>query len=144
MQHDIEGLYQHALPQFVKVLPDGFSIGGKLKPRLEVTIQDEQVVRKLWNHGRILCQSIDGYTALTESKACQACRDQRRCTTQIVLYVRAEKAVYRVALNYSSVQNYFAYRRELADKDHDLGHVITALSVIPHGTWGEVTFQELF
>ena len=140
MQHDIEALYQRFLPQFIKVLPEGFSIGGEVKPRLDVTIQDEQVVRKLWKHGKVLCHSIDGRTALTESKVCEACSDQRRCTVQVVLYVEVDKTCYRIALNYSSAQNYFAYRRSALDHGGKLAKVLSALSVVPHGSWGEVAF----
>jgi hypothetical protein len=144
MQNDIEALYRRSLPDFVRVLPDGFQFAGQIQTSLEVSIQDEQLVRKLWDHGRLLCQSIDGFSSLTTGKPCRVCRHQSRCTPQIVLYVLVGDTPCRVALNHTSAQNYFNYRRRLLDQDHQPAGVLTVLTVASHDTWGEIQFRELF
>ncbi len=144
MDNDIEALYQRPLPDFIRVLSEGFQINGQVKPTVEVSIQDEQLIRKLWNHSRLICQSVDGFSSLTTGKACRVCRDQTRCNPQIVLYVLLDQTPYRIALNYTSGKNYLTYRRRLIDNDHELNTVVTRLSVVPRATWGEVQFQDLF
>ena len=144
MQHDLETLYTSSLPDFIRVSSEGFGIAGHQKSLLEVSIQDEQVARKLWDHGKVLCQSINGHSSLTTAKACRVCSDQRRCRPQIILYVLADETPFRIALNHTSAQNYLTYRRRLLDDDHDLNTIITALSVVSHDTWGEVQFQHIF
>lgn len=144
MYHDIEAIYQRSLPDFLRVVPEGFEIAGHVEPTLHVSIQDEQVVRKLWDHGRLLCQSKDGHSSLATGKACRVCRDQTRCTPQIILYVLAGESPFRIALNYTSGQNYLTYRRGIIDRGSDLRDIITVLSATSHQTWGEVHFQELF
>lgn len=144
MQYDLEDRYHHTFPQFLKVLPEGFAVGEKVLDRIDVSIQDEQVERKLWDHGRMLCRSRDGATAVESRKPCRVCRDQRRCTSQIVLYVLYEDTPYRIALNYTSAKNYLAYRRDLMAADEDLADTVTALHVTPRGAWGEVAFATVF
>lgn len=138
MQDDLETLYRPSLPDFIRVSSEGFAIAGRQKPLLEVSIQDEQVARKLWDHGRVLCQSINGRSSLTTRKPCRVCSDQRRCRPQIILYVLASETPFRIALNYTSAQNYLTYRHRLRDEGHDLKTIVTALSVVSHDTWGEV------
>jgi hypothetical protein len=135
MPYDIESTYRRSLPDFIRVAPEGFAIGGRVEPTLEVSIQDEQVVKKLWNQGRLLCQSPDGLASTTTRKPCRLCRDQRRCTSQIILYVLAADSPYRIALNYTSAQNYLAYRRTVIGKGLELREGITVLSVASHATW---------
>ena len=144
MQHDLESSYQRTLPDFIRVQPDGFAIGQRVEQALSVLIKDEQVVRKFWDQGRLACQSIDGFSALTTGKACRVCRHQTHCTPQIILYVILNQDAYRIALNYTSAQNYFAYRRTLVDNGRDIDAIITLLSVVPHATWAEVQFRETF
>lgn len=144
MPDDIEAVYQRSLPDFIRVLPEGFLVAGQLASTVEVSIQDEQVVRKLWNNGTLACQSTDGYSSLTTGKPCRVCRDQTRCKPQIVLYVLLAETPYRIPLNHTSGKNYLTYRRHLRDTDQDLRGVITALSVISHANWGEIQFQDLF
>lgn len=144
MQYDLEDAYQRSLPDFIQVLPEGFRIGENVQPTRNVSIQDEQLVRTLWDHGRALCRSIDGFSSITSGKVCRVCRDQRRCTAQIVLFVLVDDSPFRIALNYTSGQNYLAYRRVSRDKDRDLRHVLTKLSVTSRGTWGEMRFEEVF
>lgn len=143
MQHDIEAAYRRSLPDFIRVIAEGFEIAGQVEPTLRVSIQDEQVTRKLWNQGRVLCQSLDGLSSLTTGKACRVCRNQRRCTSRLVLYILLDDAPFRLPLNFTSAQNYLAYRRRILDGGNELHHVHTALSVVSHTTWGEVQFQEL-
>ena len=144
MYNDIATVYQPSLPDFIRVLPDGFQIAGQVKPTLDVSIHDEQVVRKLWHHGRLLCQSLDGFSSLSTGKACRLCRDQGRCTPQIVLYILMDESAFRIALNYTSAQNYLQYRPRLVDGDQELRSVVTTLTVASHATWGEVQFRERF
>jgi len=144
MRNDIETIYQRSLPDFIRVLPEGFQRAGLVAPTLEVSIQDEQVVRKLWNHGTLLCQSLDGFSSLTTGKACRVCRDQSRCTPQIVLYVLVDETPFRIGLNPTSAQNYLKYRRRLLDQGQQLPAVVTVLTVVSRTTWGEVLFRELF
>lgn len=144
MHTDIEALYRRSLPDFARVLPDGFHLAGQVHPSLEVSIQDEQLVRKLWDHARLICQSIDGFSSLATAKPCRVCRDQSRCIPQIVLYVLVGDTPCRIALNHTSVQNYFKYRRRLVDQDHKLADVVTVLTVASHDSWGEIQFRELF
>lgn len=142
MQQDLESRYQRTLPDFIRVQPEGFAIGKRLEQTLGVVIKDEQVVRKFWDHGRLACQSIDGFSALTTGKACRVCRHQTHCTPQIILYVLLDQDAHRIALNYTSAQNYFAYRRTLAQNGRELGSIFTLLSVVSHATWAELQFRE--
>ena len=144
MHDDFEDRYHYISPSFLKVLPEGFALGDKTVPRIDVSIQDEQVERKLWDQGRLLCHSRDGRRAVKTRKPCRLCRDQHRCTPQIVLYVLHEDTPYRIPLNYTSAENYLAYRREVKNGDTDPTAVMTALHVTPHGSWGEVGFTKLF
>ena len=144
MNDDIEALYERPLPDFIRVLAEGFQINGQVKPTIDVSIQDEQLIRRLWSHGRLLCQSADGFSSLTTGKACRVCRDQTRCNPQIVLYVLVDHTPYRIALNYTSGKNYLSYRRRVLDSDHELRDVLTRLSVVSRARWGEVHFQDLF
>jgi len=144
MQQDLESRYQRTLPDFIHPQPDGFAIGTRVEQTLGVIIKDEQVVRKLWDHGRLACQSIDGFSALTTGKACRVCRHQTHCTPQIILYVLVDQDAHRIALNYTSAQNYFAYRRTLAQNGRELDSIFTLLSVVSHSTWAEVQFRETF
>jgi hypothetical protein len=144
MQHDIEATFHRPLPDFIRVVPEGFQFANHVQPELKVSIQDEQVVRKLWDRGRVLCQSLDGTSSLATRKACRICKDQRRCTSRLILYILADDAPFRLPLNFTSAQNYFAFRRQMLDAGHELSHIITALSVQSHQTWGEVQFQQLF
>jgi hypothetical protein len=143
MQYDLEAAYQQSLPDFIQVLSGGFSVAGKVQPSLEVSIQDEQLVRTLWDHGRPLCRSIGGYSSITNGKVCRVCRDLRRCTAQIILFVLLDSDPFRIALNHTSGQNYLAYRRNSCNTNRDLCHVLTQISIISHDSWGEVHFQEL-
>lgn len=144
MHDDIETLYQRSLPDFVRVSPEGFMVAGRLESSLEVHLQDEQVSRKLWDHGRVLCQSLDGRSSLSSRKPCRACSDQSRCTAQIILYVIAGDLPFRIALNFSSAQNYLGYRRDVLQREQDLRTLLTELTVVSHGTWGEVHFRTVF
>lgn len=144
MHTDLEDRYRQIFPPFLKVLPDGFLMGEKTLARIDVSIQDEQVQRKLWDHGRILCHSRDGRKAVKTRKPCRVCSDQPRCTSQIVLYVLHEETPYRIALNFTSSNNYLAYRRDIMAREEDPISVMTTLHVTPHSTWGEVTFTKLF
>ena len=144
MHNDIETVYQRSLPDFLRVLPEGFQVAGQVEPTVEVVIHDEQVVRKLWDHGRLTCQSTDGFSCQTTGKACRLCRDQSRCTSQIVLYVLVGQSPFRIALNYTSGMNYLTYRRRLHEKGQELRTIVTLLTVVSRATWGEVQFQELF
>lgn len=144
MQYDLDEAYQQSLPDFIQVLPEGFRIGGNPQTTLNVSIQDEQLVRTLWDQGRSVCRSIDGYSSISTKKLCRVCRDQGRCTVQIVLFVLIDDNPFRLALNYTSGQNYLAYRRTCRDKGHDLRHALTKLSVSSRGTWGEIRFKEVF
>lgn len=144
MQDDLEAIYNPSLPDFIRVSSEGFDIAGHHRPLLEVSIHDEQVARKLWEHGRVLCQSIDGRSSLTTAKPCRVCSDQKRCRPQIILYVLVDETPFRISLNHTSAQNYITYRRRLRNDGHDLKTLITALSVLPHDTWGEVQFQHVF
>ena len=144
MRNDIETVYQRSLPDFLRVLPEGFQIAGQVEPTVEVVIHDEQVVRKLWDHGSLTCQSTDGFSSQTTGKACRLCRDQSRCTSQIVLYVLVGQSPFRIALNYTSGTNYLTYRRRLHEKSQELRTIVTLLTVVSRTTWGEVQFQDLF
>jgi len=144
MQQDLESRYQRTLPDFIRVQPEGFTIGKRVEQTLGVIIKDEQVVRKFWDHGRLACQSIDGFSALATGKACRVCRHQTHCTPQIILYVLLDQDAHRIALNYTSAQNYFAYRRTVAENGHALDSIFTLLSVVSHATWAEVQFRETF
>ncbi len=144
MQQDLESRYQRTLPDFIRVQPEGFAIGTRVEQTLGVTIKDEQVVRKFWDHGRLACQSLDGFSALSSGKACRVCRHQTHCTPQIILYVLLDQDAHRIALNYTSAQNYFAYRRTLAQNGRELDSIFTLLSVVSHATWAEVQFRETF
>jgi len=144
MEHDLETIYHRSLPDFIRVVADGFQIAGYVEPTLKATIQDEQVARKLWDRGRALCQSIDGNSSLTTGKACRVCKDQRRCTSRLILYVLTDDTPFRIALNYTSAQNYLAFRKPILEAGQDLNQLLVALSVISHQTWGEVQFQQLF
>jgi hypothetical protein len=144
MQTDIAAIYQRSLPDFVRVLPDGFQIRGEVKRAIDVTIHDDQVVRRLWHHGKLACQSLDGFSALATGKACRVCRDQSRCVPQIALYILMDETPFRIALNYTSSQNYLEYRPHLLDQDNELRIVVTQLTVVSRATWGEVQFRELF
>jgi hypothetical protein len=144
MQHNLEATYHRSLPDFIRVLPDGIRVGEELQPTVSAVIEDEQVVRKLWDHGKLLCQSIDGVKALVTGKACRVCSDLRRCTPQIVLFLLVAETPFRMALNYTSAQNYLIYRRSVLDKGSHLHDVLTCLSILSHTTWGEVQFQEVF
>jgi len=144
MRNDIETVYQRSLPDFLRVLPEGFQVAGQVEPTLEVVIHDEQVVRKLWDHGNLACQSTDGFSSQATGKACRLCRDQSRCTPQIVLYVLVGQSPFRLALNYTSGNNYLAYRRRVKENGQELSAVVTLLTVVSRATWGEVQFQDLF
>lgn len=144
MPNDIEQIYQRSLPDFIRVLPDGFQIAGHITPSVEVSIQDEQIVKKLWSNGTLVCQSADGLSSLTTRKPCRVCRDQGRCHPQIVLYVLVDESPYRIALNYTSGKHYLAYRRRLLNEDRELRALVTRLTVVSRATWGEVHFQDLF
>ena len=144
MQQDLESRYQRTLPDFIRVQPEGFAIGKRVEQTLGVIIKDEQVVRKFWDHGRLACQSIDGFSALSSGKACRVCRNQTHCTPQIILYVLLDQDAHRIALNYTSAQNYFAYRRTVAQNGRELDAIFTLLSVVSHATWAEVQFREPF
>jgi hypothetical protein len=144
MHDDLEARYHHTSPAFLKVMPEGFAMGGETVSCIEVSIQDEQVERKLWDQGRLLCHSRDGRRAVKTRKPCRVCRNQLRCTSQIVLYVLHDDTPFRIPLNYTSAENYLAYRREVMNGDADPAAVMTTLHVTPRGSWGEVSFTKLF
>lgn len=144
MHDDLEARYHRTCPSFLKVMPEGFVLGGTTVSRIDVSIQDEQVERKLWDHGRLLCHSRDGRRAVKTHKPCRACRDQLRCTSQVVLYVLHDDTPYRIPLNYTSAENYLAYRREVMNSETDPTAIMTTLHVTPRGSWGEVSFTKLF
>lgn len=144
MRDDLEARYHHPAPSLLKIMPEGFALGGETVSCIDVSIQDEQVERKLWDHGRLLCRSHDGRRAVKTHKPCRVCRDQLRCTSQIVLYVLHDDTPYRLPLNYTSAENYLAYRREVMNGDADPTDIMTTLHVTPRGTWGEVSFTKLF
>jgi len=78
-------LFADPKPEFVSVQAVQFVIGGELRSSLFCLIQKAQPVRKLFEHGKLSCYSMDGKVGHTRKSYCIFCDDGFRCQRKIRL-----------------------------------------------------------
>lgn len=78
-------LFQDQRPDFISVCGDNFAINGKTYPHLLCLIQKYQGVRKLFQHGKLVCYSMDGKIGHTRKTYCVFCNDNFHCQRKIRL-----------------------------------------------------------
>lgn len=134
---------RHAFAQpsvfFVKLLPDGFEIGGQSFVELAGRVIKTRLIRKLFEDGALACQSKDGITA-ENGTLCDQCRHPR-CRPILRIHLADLSRVYLIDLNASSAQNLFEVEDRLQSASGSLDASPLLLTVINHGHWGEVLFK---
>jgi len=145
---DVEVLRQllhRALVRYLTVRPDGFILqsGSRRRRLIEARILGHGGARTLYKNRKPTCRSLDGLQPILgdTSRRCLGCRDYAKCTPQLRIDLIFERRSYRLLLAYSSARNFLAYDAERRQRGRAVEHVITKISVVNRGTWGELRFS---
>lgn len=150
MEGDVAALREvlhAALVRYLTVKPHGFELepGGRLRRTVEARILGFGGARTLYRQRKPACRSLDGVRPITgdRERRCALCADHDRCTPQVRVDLIVERAAYRLLLAYTSAKAFLAYEGELRQRQVAIEHVLTKITVVDRGRWGELRFSAL-
>ena len=79
-------LFRDPQPSFVSVHAEHFAIEAKSYSHLRCLIQKAQPIRKLFQHNKLVCYSMDGKIGHKRETYCVFCNDNFHCQRKIRLY----------------------------------------------------------
>lgn len=139
---ELRRAFADTAPLLVRVTQDGFLVDGDVQPELVGHVTRADLLRKLFQDGKLLCNSTDGVTA-RNGTVCAECRHPR-CRPQIRLALAGNDATHIIDLGTTSARNLFAVADEAQRDGATLDGWLLRLTVQPREGWGEVHFERLF
>ena len=142
-------ILERALLCYLDVRHDGLVLQGERKPVniALARIYDFGGARTLYRQRRPVCRSLDGVTAIhasiTPSRQCADCKFRQVCTPQVRVDLRIASQSYRGLLAFSSARNFLVYEARLRQEQLAIDRVDTQITVVDHGSWGELRFQRV-
>ena len=125
----------------VKISPRGFLIRDELSPELTGRVGKTHLVRKLFEHGVLICNSKDGRQA-RNGTLCPECRHPR-CRPQLRIHLHEEPVIYILDLAFTSAQRLLDLETEALEEGVRLDQWTLKLTVLDRGYWGEVCFERI-
>lgn len=145
---DVEPLREvlhRALVRYLTVRPRGFELdhGERLRPVVEARILGHGGARTLYENRRPKCRSLDGLRPLTGdlSRSCADCTDRARCVPQARVDLIVDRRPFRMLLAYSSARSFLVYEAELRQRGRRIEDLVTKITVVNRGSWGELRFS---
>jgi hypothetical protein len=123
----------------VRILPGGFRAKDTLLTELTGRITRLRLLRKRFDKGTLVCDSTDGIEA-RNGTLCDACRHPR-CRPWLRIWLGTDQATYVLDLAVVSAGNLLALEEIARHRGEDLHELTLTLSVVDHGSWGEVMFE---
>lgn len=137
-------LLHRALVRYLTVRPRGFELDSHspLRQTVEARILGHGGARTLYEDRRPKCRSLDGVRPITgdSSRSCAECADLSRCVPQVRLDLIVDRRPFRLLLAYSSARAFLVYDAELRQRGRRIEDVVTKITVINRGSWGELRF----
>lgn len=137
-------ILHRALVRYLTVRPGGFELqpGGRLRPVVEARILGYGGARTFYQDRKPVCRSLDGERPITgdTDRLCFECDARARCTSQVRIDLIVERRPFRLLLAYSSARAFLAYEAELRQRRINVEDVLTRITVVHRGSWGELRF----
>ena len=150
MARDVSALREvlhGALLRYLTVKPRGFELhrGARLRRSIEARILGFGGARTLYRDRKPVCRSLDGVQPITGDRArrCSGCADRDRCAPQVRVDLIVDCVAYRLLLAYTSARAFLGYEGELRQRGVAIEHVLTKITVVDRGRWGELRFSAL-
>ena len=138
-------LLHRALVRYLTVRPRGFELerGERLRPSVQTRILGHGGARTLYERRKPVCRSLDGLRPVTgdTARACADCELRSRCTPQVRLDLVVDRRPFRLLLAYTSARAFLLYEAELRRRDVKIEDVVTTITVVTRGSWGELRFS---
>jgi len=145
---DVEPLREilhRLLVRYLTVRPRGFELqhGGRLRPAVEARILGHGGARTFYQDRKPQCRSLDGVRPVTgdTNRSCADCEARARCTAQVRIDLIVELQPFRLLLAYSSARAFLVYEAELRQRRVAIEDIVTKISVVNRGSWGELRFS---
>ena len=146
-RRDVEPLREllhRALVRYLTVRPRGLELDSRtpIRPVAEARILGHGGARTLYESRRPKCRSLDGVRPVTgdTQRTCAECPDHGRCVPQVRLDLIVDRRPFRMLLAYSSARAFLIYEAELRQRGRRIEDVVTKITVINRGSWGELLF----
>ena len=140
-------LLHRALVRYLTVRPRGLELHPDMPPRpvVEARILGHGGARTLYVDHRPECRSLDGVRPVTGDtrRSCVHCTDRSRCVPQVRLDLIVDRRPFRMLLAYSSARAFLVYEAELRQRGRRIEDVMTKITVVNRGSWGELRFAAL-
>ena len=145
---DVEPLREilhRTLVRYLTVRPRGFELrpGDRPRPVVEARILGYGGARTFYKDRKPVCRSLDGLRPVAgdTNRICVECEARARCTPQVRLDLIVERRPFRLLLAYSSARTFLGYEAELRQRRVEIEDVVTKISVVNRGSWGELRFS---
>jgi len=130
----------HSGLRLVRVRPQGFEVDGETLRELAGRVHKTQLARKLFEQGKLVCDSNDGEFA-RNGRRCRDCElKDSTCRPFLRLYLETGEGTALIDLNKPSAERLFEIEDAVRDAKLDLHKIDLRLTVTDHGRWGEVRF----
>jgi hypothetical protein len=137
-------LLHRALVRYLTVRPRGFELdrGGRLQPVVEARILGHGGARTLYENRRPKCRSLDGVRPVTGDvdRSCAECVDRSHCVPQVRVDLIVERRPFRLLLAHTSARAFLVYEAELRRCGRRIEDVLTKITIVNRGSWGELRF----
>lgn len=134
-------LYQTAA-RYITVSPSGFLIDERLVPFIDARIHGYGAARTLYRGRKPHCRSLNAVHSI-QGKLCNDCLDRKHCTSQVRIDLLVAHHPYRLLLAYSSAKNFLLYVAALPARGIPLDRILTRITVLDRGSWGELKFHHV-
>jgi hypothetical protein len=138
-------LLYRVLVRYLTVRPCGLELkpGDRLRPTVDARILGHGGARTFYQDRKPVCRSLDGLRPVTgdTDRACVECESRARCTPQVRLDLIVERKPFRLLLAYSSARAFLVYEAELRQRRVAVEDVVTTITVVNRGSWGELRFS---
>ena len=145
---DVEPLREilyRALVRYLTVRPRGFELqpGERLRPVVEARILGHGGARTFYRDRKPVCRSLDGLRPVTgdTDRVCVECEARARCKPQVRIDLIVDRRPFRMLLAYSSAHAFLGYDAELRQRRVAIEDVVTKITVVNRGSWGELRFS---
>ena len=141
----LRDILYRVLVRYLTVRPRGLELqpGDRLQPVVDARILGYGGARTFYQHRKPVCRSLDGQRPITgdTDRVCAECDARERCTPQVRLDLIVERRPFRLLLAYSSARAFFVYEAELRQRGLAIEDVVTWITVVNRGSWGELRFS---
>lgn len=125
----------------VRVTATGFLVGDDQRDQLEGRVTRQQLLRKRFDDGQLVCDSTDGIRA-RNGTLCETCLHDQ-CRPWLRIHLVGTDQTHIVDLAVKSSQNLLALEDDLTTTGRELCVRNLRLTVRNHGRWGEVCFEPI-